>query len=481
MKLEVLKGRESVKEVLENNKLKDISYIFNTKRLKVEYLLLYIEGESEDKAILVDYGGTSTERDKLERALLESPDFLTAVENINSTGEFVCLDPNNPTPEDLIKPEADIVVISEKLLREQGFGKELISVNLKGYGQSPVSGEEIKELLRSDDLEKLNNLLLEDKVEVDIETLEDILSDCSEYDPGALEVFLGHVLFRFIDEEESQRLFDLFMDKYDRADNQNLKKILMEKAIYTYARLVEDLNTYKELKSLLEQYMEEELSEEERAFTIYEVITSLRTDNIELLKSLLYSFDKYVPYTEEFSPLIFGDLGMSFYTKWEDTGNQDYRELSVVLLQKSVFSLREILKLGKTQDMPINLSNVFAYISVLIPLLADEMENSPSREIRDIKAVDIKECICLGLQLFLEFSEEVNLENFAEVYPTLKDAELMVESTFENFVSMMESYFDSGIETESEELWEETVGTDIKREKLVEAALKLRENLCPER
>ena len=484
MKLEVLRGRELIREVLKDRKVIDLTYLLNRESLYVEYLLLYVESGADSKLILVDYGRGDREiSEDLELILKGSEDFNSAVESINRNGKFVCVDPEETDAESLMEPDRDIAVVSERLFQEVVPEGGLININLVELFSHNLSAEEIREALKSDEVDSINELLLGDDVVIDMDTLEEVLSTCEGYNREALEIFLGHVLFRLMDESDSRELYEIFMERAEETEDRELKRIFMEKALYAYARLVnsDGGEDYEYLKSMLDEYIEGETSSEDTAFTIYEVITSLRTENVEILRDMLFSFDRYIPYTEEFSPLIFGDLGMSFYAKWEDSGNQEYRELSMILLQKSLFSVKELLRLGKTHDIPINLSNFFAYISVLIPLLSEEVENSHSPEVQDAKVLDIKESLCLGLQLFLDFSGGVSVENFTQVYPTEEEARIMVESTFENFISMMESYFDSGVESESEEIWDEVVSSNPSYDELIEGALKVSEILCPGR
>ncbi|EDP76180.1 hypothetical protein [Hydrogenivirga sp. 128-5-R1-1] len=481
MKLKILRGRESLKRVLEGEgRVRDLTYLFNVRKLSVDYLLLHVNDEKGEWVAILDYHNEGKVPTKIDSIIRGSGDFESVLRKIDRTGDFVCVDPTETRLEGLLNPDADIAVMVERLATG-GVQVGTININLGG---EHLSVEELKELLMKGEVEELNNLLMGESAPLDVHTVEEVLSDCTEYDIDSLDMFLGHVLFRLTDEENTEELYQLLLKKLYETEEKGLRALFMEKSLYACARLVEgdtDETTYKTLKDMLEEYVKGDISDEKRAFTIYEVITSLATDNTEVLKDILYSFDRYIPYTEEFSPLIFGDLGMSFHERWEETENQEYRELSLVLLQKAMFSVNELLKLGRTEDFPMNLGNLFAYLSVLIPMLAEEMENSPSQEVREAKETEIKESLCLGIQLFLEFSEEVSVESFADIYPTEEDARVIVESTFENFLTMVLAYFEAGVEMESEEVWEETVSDNPTHDELIKGALKVREILCPRR
>ncbi|WP_457600815.1 hypothetical protein [Hydrogenivirga sp.] len=478
MKIEFIRGREGLREFLQGVELRDVTYLFNREKGRVDYILLLAGNSHGDSLVLVDIRDTESSFPLSLLNLIEnSQNFQSALEAIDSSQTFACIDPTSTEVSDLLEPNRDIAVIREKLLMDEE--PHYISVNL--FAKRKVSAGELRELLTSGDTQRLNETLLEERTELDLETVREVLSKCEGYKPETLEVFLGHALFRLIDEEESRELYELFSEAMDRVSSSDLKKVFAEKRIYAYARCVEGgegSDSYHELKNMLEGYLRSELPPQERAFILYEVITSLRIDNPEVLKDMLYSFDRYIPYDEEFSPLIFGDLGMSFYNKWEDAETEEYRELSLVLLQKSLFSVRELLRLRKTQDMPINLSNIFAYLSVLIPMLAEEVERSSSEEVRERKRSDIVSSLCLGIHLFLKFAPEVSLDTFSEVYTTDEDARVMVESTYDNFLSMMEAYFDCAVESESEEAWDEVVSENPSPEELTEGALKVREIIC---
>ncbi len=346
-----------------------------------------------------------------------------------------------------------------------------------------LSLEEILPILQEGASEELHRLFSNDDVFVDEEVLKSILGRAEECDPDALENFLRHMVFSGQNIDYGN-FYSMLTSSANRIRDKRIKRIVRETGIYAYARLVAEegnKEAYLRLKDMLRKYVESVSSPEDRAFTIYEVITLLSGGDVRYLKDILFSFDRYIPYIESFAPLVFGDLGMIFYDLWESVGDSEYRELAVVLLQKAIFSVSELFRSGKVEDFPLNLGNFFAYMSTLIPLLEEEAQETDSDDVREEKVRDIREISCLALRLFIEFADKTTLDKLKEFFPSEEDARLVSESVPDNFMYVMEALFETGLFPEVEAVWSEMVPEQSNVNYILQGALKVREVLCDRR
>lgn len=351
--------------------------------------------------------------------------------------------------------------------------------------------EDIFPILRKGEIEELRCLFSDKENVIDEKVIEAVLSRADECDPAAIDSFLKHVIFAGED-LDYYKLYNMLESTEVKIENVEIKRVLQENSIYAYSYLVANEETeeaYLQLKGMLEKYMKNVSSVENRAFTIYEVITLLSGCDVRYLKDILFSFDRYIPYTESFSSLIFGDLGMNFYYMWEEDEDPEHKELAVVLLQKAIFSAKELFKLGKTEDFPLQLSNYFAYMSKLIPILEDEMRDTGSVEVKEQKAKEITDMVCFGIDLLVEFWEDTEPDALSEFFTSMDDALLISESTKDNFVSMMKAFFETDLCPDIDVIFRdgnshekaEDYQDEYDMEDILEDALKVREVLCDRR
>ena len=491
MKTQIYRGADEIEHLFRNFIIKDLSYLLNKRTLRVSYLLLSLDNMGAEELALVEY---EKEDRHTESSLLnvfgDADDFDTALEGVYRLDVFIPVDPAKTEIWDLMDPNQDPNVLSAVFTAqlEEDDG-ELIDINFGDALQRKLKFEEVFPVLCKEDVEAFQDLFLQGDALVDDELVEQVIERAEECNPDMLDSFLGYAIFGGSG-CEPKALYEILKNALYKLKNKEIRKVIQEKIIYAYAYIAEQdgsEESYAHLKKMLSEYVESIDSPYNRAFAIYEVITIISSEDVKLLKDILFSFDRYIPYTESFSPLIFGDLGMTFHGLWEESRNPDHRELAVVLLQKSVFSTRELFKMGNTEDFPLNLSNFFAYMSTLIPLLEEEILEASSVEVKEEKRKEVRDMVCLGIDLLLEFSEDTDPDVLSDHFPSYSDAQMISEGTKDNFVSMMEAFFETDLYPEAKDAWNETIpeNTDedswFHMEDIIEGALKVREIVCDRR
>ncbi|NPA42160.1 MAG: hypothetical protein GXO18_07810 [Aquificae bacterium] len=458
MDFELYVGEDFIPKLVKTFPVKFVSYLVNPLSGRVQYLLI----SSQDKAVLVRYSTHDPD-----------PDFEAKVIDIVSSSSDI---------DTMLRELQDRAVLLPVEFSQQDLSNLMYPLSnpqiLKLARGEEVKPEDVARLLDSGDLEAINDLFANDKILPNADFISEVINLAERPDEEAVRTLLGHTIFKLEDYTELEKLSDL-LEAYSH--HHTLGTIFREKSLYVRAKRLGidfDENEYKRFKKDLEDFIKALPSAEDRAFTFYETITVMGLGDVEVLKDMLFSFDKYIPYSEEFSPLIFGDLGMSFYNLWDDTDIEEYKELALVLLQKAIFSFRELIRLGKTRDMFINLSNLFAYSSVLIPMLCDEAQKFGSGELANLKIYEAKSTLCLCVNLFIKFFDSFRVEVFRDFYPTEEDAFSMVKSTYDNFILAVETFIDEEIEPRVEEVWDRHVPNEPEPEDLLKGALEVRRVLC---